>query len=92
MFHIDCAVDKDELFLYCDANAAASYSKTWVGGSGDWNTTSNWSGGTLPGASDDVLIPTGVSVTPSSGSHTELMKTCPIYQRLNEVQQQRLVA
>ena len=28
----------------------------------------------------------------STGTHTELMKTCPIYQRLNDVQQQRLVA
>ena len=26
------------------------------------------------------------------GTHTELMKTCPIYQRLNDVQQQRMVA
>jgi ATP-binding cassette subfamily B protein/subfamily B ATP-binding cassette protein MsbA len=28
----------------------------------------------------------------STGTHAELMKTCPIYQRLNDVQQQRLVA
>jgi ABC-type multidrug transport system fused ATPase/permease subunit len=28
----------------------------------------------------------------ATGTHVELMKTCPIYQRLNEVQQQRLVA
>ena len=28
----------------------------------------------------------------STGTHSELMKTCPIYQRVNEVQQQRLVA
>jgi subfamily B ATP-binding cassette protein MsbA len=28
----------------------------------------------------------------STGTHAELMKKCPIYQRLNEVQQQRLVA
>jgi ATP-binding cassette subfamily B protein/subfamily B ATP-binding cassette protein MsbA len=28
----------------------------------------------------------------ATGTHLELMKTCPIYQRLNEVQQQRLVA
>jgi ATP-binding cassette subfamily B protein/subfamily B ATP-binding cassette protein MsbA len=28
----------------------------------------------------------------STGTHKELMKTCPFYQRLNEVQQQRMVA
>ena len=28
----------------------------------------------------------------ATGTHAELMKTCPMYQRLNEVQQQRLVA
>jgi ATP-binding cassette, subfamily B, bacterial MsbA len=28
----------------------------------------------------------------ATGTHAELMKTCPIYQRLNEVQKQRLVA
>lgn len=28
----------------------------------------------------------------ATGTHAELMKTCPLYQRLNEVQQQRLVA
>jgi subfamily B ATP-binding cassette protein MsbA len=28
----------------------------------------------------------------STGTHAELMKTCPIYQRLNDMQQQRLVA
>jgi subfamily B ATP-binding cassette protein MsbA len=28
----------------------------------------------------------------ATGTHTELMKTCPMYQRLNDVQQRRLVA
>ena len=28
----------------------------------------------------------------STGTHAELMKSCPVYQRLNDVQQQRLVA
>jgi ABC-type multidrug transport system fused ATPase/permease subunit len=28
----------------------------------------------------------------STGTHGELMKTCPFYQRLNDVQQKRLVA
>jgi hypothetical protein len=44
---------------------------TWIGGSGDWNTASNWSGGALPGNSDDVIINTsGITVTHSSGSHS----------------------
>ena len=28
----------------------------------------------------------------ATGTHAELMKTCPMYQRLNEVQKQRMVA
>jgi hypothetical protein len=44
---------------------------TWVGGTGDWNTPGNWSGGALPGSADDVQITTpGISVTHSTGSHT----------------------
>jgi hypothetical protein len=38
---------------------------------GDWNTASNWSGGALPGAGDDVIIgPIGGTVTHSSGTHS----------------------
>ena len=29
---------------------------SWVGGSGDWSNTNNWSTGALPGAKDDVII------------------------------------
>ena len=44
----------------------------WVGGSGDWNTGTNWSTGTLPGPNDDVLINVNgdVVVTHSSGTHS----------------------
>jgi hypothetical protein len=43
----------------------------WVGGSGDWNTGSNWSNGTGPGAGDDVVIDQpGITVSHSTGSHT----------------------
>jgi len=45
----------------------------WIGGTGDWNTVSNWSDGVinrLPVADDDVVIPAGVTVTHSSGTHT----------------------
>jgi hypothetical protein len=45
---------------------------TWVGASGDWNATNNWSTGALPGAGDDVVIGSGpaITVTHSSGAHT----------------------
>ena len=43
-----------------------------VGGSGDWNTATNWSTGALPGPSDDVLInqPGPLTITHSSGTHS----------------------
>jgi hypothetical protein len=45
---------------------------TWIGGSGDWNTTNNWSTGALPGTNDDVVIGSGpsITVTHSTGTHT----------------------
>ena len=45
---------------------------TWVGGSGDWSTTANWSTGALPGAGDDVVVGPGpaITVTHSSGADT----------------------
>ncbi len=46
---------------------------TWIGGSGDWNTATNSSGGVLPGTNDDVVINTAntsITVTHSSGTHT----------------------
>ena len=44
----------------------------WVGGSGDWNTATNWNTGVLPGPTDDVLINVqgDIVVTHSTGSHT----------------------
>ena len=45
----------------------------WVGGSGDWNTATNWSSNpSLPGTNDNVVIGAGASitVTHSSGTHT----------------------
>ncbi|SHL99823.1 T9SS sorting signal type C domain-containing protein [Flavobacterium xinjiangense] len=32
-------------------------------GSGNWNVAANWSGGTIPGGSDDVIISSGQTVT-----------------------------
>jgi hypothetical protein len=56
-------------------SAGASFSYTasrtvsWTGPtSGDWSTTSYWSIGSLPGAGDDVTIPSGTTVTHSTGS------------------------
>ena len=47
------------------------FTKVWTGaGDGiNWNNASNWSGGTLPGSSDDVLInmPGNVTVNNSGG-------------------------
>src|SRR4051794_26929362 len=45
---------------------------SWTGGSGDWNTPSNWSGAALPGPDDDVVIdqPANITVTHLSGDHT----------------------
>lgn len=41
---------------------------TWVGGDGDWATTTNWSSGSLPGANDTVNISNGATVTSLTGS------------------------
>jgi uncharacterized repeat protein (TIGR01451 family) len=43
--------------------------KNWIAAIGFWENAANWSGGTLPGPSDDVCIPAGVTVTLSSGTH-----------------------
>ncbi|MBU0975198.1 hypothetical protein KJ918_00195, partial [Patescibacteria group bacterium] len=37
-------------------------SVTWIGGNGDWETGSNWSGGIVPGPDDDVVIDLSVTV------------------------------
>src|SRR5205085_4259791 len=41
--------------------AAATSTVTWTGGAGDgkWTSAGNWSGGVVPGASSDVVIPGG---------------------------------
>lgn len=54
------------------SETARAATVSWIGGSGDWNTTANWSTGNLPGTNDDVVIGAGtsVTVTHSSGTHT----------------------
>src|ERR1041384_8882720 len=44
----------------------------WMGASGDWNSSTNWSTGTLPSANDDVIIdvPAQITVTHSTGADT----------------------
>ncbi|MBL8821320.1 MAG: hypothetical protein JNJ77_01940, partial [Planctomycetia bacterium] len=47
---------------------------TWIGGSGNWNTATNWNTGTIPANGDDVIIPDlgaigeDLTITYSSGS------------------------
>jgi len=43
----------------------AEYDNSWIGGTTDWATASNWCGG-VPGSSDDVFIPSGSTVIISS--------------------------
>jgi hypothetical protein len=42
----------------------------WTGGGGDtnWNNSSNWSSGAVPGSADDVIIGPGANVSLSSGA------------------------
>jgi len=57
--------------LECLEDRVTPSAVTWKGGSGDWGTPSNWSSGSLPGATDDVTIDLpGITVTHSSGSDT----------------------
>jgi hypothetical protein len=57
--------------------AAGAAPTTWTGGAvGDWNAAGNWSGGTVPGPSDDATIPAafviayGTNPAPSVNSLT----------------------
>jgi RHS repeat-associated protein len=51
------------LFAVCRPIHVNAATVTWVGGSGDWETATNWSTGQLPGPSDDVVIGSGPSIT-----------------------------
>lgn len=39
---------------------------TWAGTTNNWETNANWSSGVAPTASDDVVIPTGLTIYPSA--------------------------
>src|ERR1017187_5894757 len=53
------------------SNAVTAATVSWVGGSGDWTNTANWSTGALPGTNDDVVISPAatITVTHSAGTH-----------------------
>ncbi len=36
---------------------------SWKGGTGNWNSAANWSNGTVPSASDNIIIPDGASLS-----------------------------
>src|SRR5271165_872464 len=57
---------------FLPALAGRSATITWVGGSGDWNTATNWSGSAVPNTNDDAIInPAGsVNITHSNGTNT----------------------
>src|SRR5215211_4864045 len=59
------------LVLAAPAPASISGTNTFTGGSiatpSDWNEPSNWSQGEIPDATDDVVIPSGKSVSLSTG-------------------------
>src|ERR1035441_49269 len=54
------------------SNTISAATVSWVGGSGDWTNTANWSTGILPGTNDNVVISPAatITVTHSAGTHT----------------------
>ncbi len=50
--HIIIAISIQTFF----AGSASALPITWFGGTGDWGTATNWVGGVLPAAGDDVII------------------------------------
>ncbi|HAB19265.1 MAG TPA: hypothetical protein DCE44_22910, partial [Verrucomicrobiales bacterium] len=60
------------LLTLLGAASASAATVNWVGGSGEWNEPANWSTGSLPSPSDDVVIdvPGNISVTHSTDDHT----------------------
>ena len=56
---------------------------TWVGPSGDWSATANWSTGSLPGPSDEVVIPAGASITVTHSTGTDAVNSIVCNQPFN---------
>ncbi|MES2853617.1 MAG: T9SS sorting signal type C domain-containing protein [Bacteroidota bacterium] len=55
------------LFLVLVQTVVFAATKTYLG-SGNWNNTTNWSGGTLPTLLDDVIISSGQTITVTTGA------------------------
>jgi hypothetical protein len=53
------------LLLLCLSGTIAMAQTTWtgLGANTNWNNTDNWDTNAIPGATDDVIIPTGFTVT-----------------------------
>jgi len=64
------------ILAFLSAGMLNSATITFVGGTNDWNTTSNWSPAQVPTTSDDVVIPTGFNVTTSDAVNA---RTISIY-------------
>jgi hypothetical protein len=62
------------LFLLSGITSSFAATKTWVGATTNWNTASNWNPASIPGSSDEIIIPTSPSggnmPTINSGSFT----------------------
>ena len=69
---ITCHVFASVFFLLSGLHQSQAAIVSWVGGSGDWNTATNWSSGVVPRSTNDVVIdrPGELTITHSSGSHT----------------------
>lgn len=52
------------LAFFATQNSWAA-TKTWIGGTADWNTGANWSPAVVPTTDDDAIIPTGFTITTS---------------------------
>jgi hypothetical protein len=53
--------------------AGGGGTSTWTGAADDdWNNPANWQGGSIPGPSDDVIIPAGMPNYPSLTSNEEV--------------------
>src|SRR6516165_8555205 len=61
---------RHRLFLEPLETRLAPATVSWISATGgDWDTASNWSGGAVPGATDDVVInQSGITVTHATGT------------------------
>jgi hypothetical protein len=60
--------------------AGSAATVTWVGGTGDWSAPGNWSAGTVPGPSDDAVIPAGASITVTHSTGADAVNSIVCHQ------------